>query len=144
MGWLSRFLNSNMGLKAIMAVSGLLLVGFVIVHMAGNLQIFLGADVLNHYGEMLHSNKELLWIARSGLILAVLAHIYAATVLTLRSRAARPVGYKVHKRVSQSYSARTMRWGGVIVLAFIVFRGPMIAWRSIAEACMSTEGDSAG
>ena len=121
MGWLSRFLNSSMGLKAIMALSGLMLVGFVVVHMAGNLQIFLGAAALNHYGEMLHSNKELLWIARSGLIVAVLAHIYAATVLTLRSKAARPIGYKVHKRVSQSYSARTMRWGGVIVLAFIVF-----------------------
>jgi succinate dehydrogenase / fumarate reductase cytochrome b subunit len=110
-----------MGLKVIMALSGFMLVGFVVVHMLGNLQIFLGAATLNNYGEMLQGNKEILWIMRSGLILAVLAHIYSATVLTLRSRAARPVGYKMHKRVSESYSARTMRWGGVIVLVFIVF-----------------------
>ncbi len=121
MGWLSRFLKSNMGLKVIMALSGFMLVGFVVMHMLGNLQIFLGADALNHYGEVLQGNKEVLWILRIGLIAAVLAHIYSATVLTLRSKAARPVGYKMHKRVSDSYSARTMRWGGVIVLVFIVF-----------------------
>lgn len=121
MGWLSRFLKSNMGLKVIMALSGFALVGFVVVHMLGNLQIFLGANALNHYGEMLQGNKEILWILRIGLIAAVLAHIYSAVVLTMRSKAARPVGYKVHKRVSESYSARTMRVGGFIVLAFVVF-----------------------
>ena len=121
MGWLSRFLKSNMGLKVIMALSGFMLVGFVVVHMLGNLQIFMGAETLNNYGEMLQGNQEVLWALRSGLILAVLAHIYSAVVLTMRSKAARPVGYKMHKRVSESYSARTMRWGGLIVLAFIVF-----------------------
>jgi len=121
MGWLSRFLKSNMGLKVIMALSGFMLVGFVVVHMLGNLQIFLGSEPLNHYGEMLQGNQEVLWILRSGLILAVVAHIVSAVVLTKRARAARPVAYKVHKRVSESYSARTMRWGGLIVLVFIVF-----------------------
>jgi len=121
MGWLSRFLKSNMGMKVIMALSGLMLVGFVVMHSLGNLQIFLGKDTLNHYGEMLQGNQEVLWILRSGLILAVVAHIVSAVILTRRSRAARPVAYKVHKRVSESYSARTMRWGGLIVLAFIVF-----------------------
>lgn len=121
MGWLSRFLNSNMGLKAIMALSGFALVGFVVVHMLGNLQVFLGAEALNKYGEMLQGNKEILWLARIGLLGAVAAHIYSAVVLTLRARAARPVAYKVHKRVSETYAARTMRVGGFIVLAFIVF-----------------------
>jgi succinate dehydrogenase / fumarate reductase, cytochrome b subunit len=121
MGWLSRFLKSNMGMKVIMALSGLVLVGFVVMHSLGNLQIFVGKETLNNYGEMLQGNKEVLWILRSGLILAVVAHIVSAVILTKRSRAARPVAYKVHKRVSESYSARTMRWGGLIVLAFIVF-----------------------
>jgi succinate dehydrogenase / fumarate reductase cytochrome b subunit len=121
MGWLSRFLKSNMGMKAIMALSGLMLVGFVVIHSLGNLQIFLGKDTLNHYGEMLQGNQEVMWILRSGLILAVVAHIVSAVILTKRSRAARPVPYKMHKRVSESYSARTMRWGGLIVLVFIVF-----------------------
>jgi hypothetical protein len=72
MGWLSRFLKSNMGMKAIMALSGLMLVGFVVIHSLGNLQIFLGKDTLNHYGEMLQGNQEVMWILRSGLILAFL------------------------------------------------------------------------
>ena len=104
MDWLQRFLTSTIGLKVIMAVSGLVLVGFVIGHMLGNLQIFLefveegmGREALNQYGALLKGNKLLLWGTRVTLLVAVAAHIYSACVLTLRARAARPANYKQHK-----------------------------------------------
>ena len=111
-----------------MALSGLVLVGFVVGHMLGNLQILLelfgeglGREALNDYAALLQGNKLLLWGARIVLLAAVLAHLYSAWVLTMRSRAARPAGYSQHKWLSGSYAVRTMRWGGVIVLAFIVY-----------------------
>ena len=80
-----------------------------------------GRDALNNYAEMLHSNKLLLWVARIGLIGAIGAHVFSAFLLTKRASAARPSSYKRHKWLSGSYAVRTMRWGGVILLAFIVY-----------------------
>lgn len=121
MTWLTQFLRSTIGLKIIMAVSGLALFGFVLGHMAGNLQVFLGPEVINEYGEMLQGNLELLWIARLGLLAAVGAHIYSAAVLTLRSKAARPVAYKTRKWNADTYAVRTMRVGGIILFFFIIY-----------------------
>ena len=131
MNWLGRFKDSNIGLKVAMALSGVVLLGFVFVHMLGNLQIFIdigefekiaaGDTALDHYGAMLHGNMELLWGARITLLAAVLIHIVTAVKLTMRNRAARPVAYKVKKSVQESYAARTMRVGGFIILAFIIF-----------------------
>lgn len=121
MDWLKRFLGSTIGLKAVMAVSGVMLVGFVIAHMLGNLQVFMGREVFNHYGDTLQSLGELLWIMRLGLLGAVVAHIASAVALILRSKAARPQGYKKHALIANKYAARTMRYGGLIVLAFIVY-----------------------
>ena len=91
MSWLSRFLRSTIGQKLVMAVSGLLLVGFVIAHMVGNLQIFLpdGGAALNEYAAMLQGNKGVLWAARLGLLGAVGAHIWSAFKLTRSANAAR-------------------------------------------------------
>jgi succinate dehydrogenase / fumarate reductase cytochrome b subunit len=121
MSWLGRFLLSTIGLKIVMAVSGLMLVGFVLAHMLGNLQVFLGPDAINAYGTALQSNQAILWVARSGLILAVLAHIGSAAKLTMLSKAARPVATRKHSWFDQRYAVRTMRWGGIIILAFIVY-----------------------
>ena len=99
----------------------MMLVGFVLAHMLGNLQIFLSPDALNSYGAALQSNKAVLWIARIGLIGAVLAHIGAAAKLTMSSKAARPIATRSKTWFDQRYAVRTMRWGGVIVLAFIVY-----------------------
>ncbi len=121
MSWLTQFLRSTIGLKIIMAVSGLALFGFVLGHMAGNLQVFLGPEAINEYGAMLQGNKELLWGARLGLLAMVTAHIYSAVTLTMRSKAARPVAYKQRKWNSDTYAVRTMRVGGIILLGFIVF-----------------------
>lgn len=120
MTWLKQFLGSNIGLKVVMALSGLGLFGFVIAHMLGNLQVFLGADKFNAYAAMMQGNP-LLWVARIGLLSMVLAHIGSAGVLVLRSNKARPVGYKKHTFLSGSYAVRTMRYGGLVLLAFIVY-----------------------
>lgn len=119
----SSFLGSTLGRKAVMAVTGLVLFGFVVGHMAGNLQVFLGPAALNEYGiflrEFLHGTG--IWIARGGLLAAVLLHIWAATSLTLDSRAARPQGYRKVRHTESTYASRTMVWSGPILALFIVY-----------------------
>jgi len=122
MGWLGRTLGSSIGLKWMMALSGLALVGFVVVHMIGNLQVFLGADALNHYAVALREMPfQLLWVARVILLAAVLVHIFSAVRLTNLNRAARPEAYAMKKPVASTYASRTMMMGGLILLAFIVY-----------------------
>ena len=111
-----------------MAVTGIVLVLFLFAHMAGNLKIFFGGPTFDHYAHWLRSIGTpllpadwYLWIQRTTLTAAVIGHIVAATVLTVRARRARPVKYAHRPKVQGSYAARTMRWGGVIVLLFIVF-----------------------
>src|SRR4029078_13503898 len=115
-------LRSSLGLKIVMAVTGLILFGFVIGHMIGNLQVYLGPEVFNHYAETLRDpgHGMLLWIARAGLLVAVGLHIWSAWRLTLMNNAARPVGYRETERRESPYAARTMRWSGVILLLCIV------------------------
>lgn len=121
MKWLTKFLTSTIGMKILMAVTGLMLFGFVLVHMVGNLQVFLGEHTYNHYAQMLQGNPEIVWIARMGLLGAVVAHMFSAISLTMRSKGARPQGYKMKKWLSGTYAVRTMRFGGFVLLAFIVF-----------------------
>jgi succinate dehydrogenase / fumarate reductase cytochrome b subunit len=106
-----------------MGVSGLLLVGFVIAHMAGNLLIFSGPKAINDYGEFLqHGTHGLIWFARLGLLAAVGVHIWAAVSLTRLNHAARDTGYKAgRKSPATTYAARTMRYGGFIILLFIIY-----------------------
>lgn len=119
--WLGEFYRSTIGKKIIMAVTGLIGIGFVIAHMAGNLQAFVGPNKLNAYGALLHGPlAELLWLVRLVLIVAVLLHILMAYQLTMRSRAARPVGYRERNPQVSTWASRTMRWGGVLLLVFIV------------------------
>src|SRR5215210_208242 len=114
--------QTSIGKKVIMAVSGLILFGYVFVHMLGNLKIYQGADKINAYGVFLREvgapllyEQQLLWMARIILLAATVLHIWAAYQLTRRDLAARPVGYAVRKNVAQGYAARTMRWGGVLI-----------------------------
>lgn len=122
----ARFYDAPVGKKAVMAVTGLILVGFVFVHMAGNLQIFLpvgedGVHPIDKYGLLLHSSEELLWGARIVLLASVVLHIWAAIQLALKARAARPIGYVKTDAMNSSYAARTMYWSGPIVAVFIVY-----------------------
>jgi succinate dehydrogenase / fumarate reductase, cytochrome b subunit len=120
--------RSTVSLKILMAVTGLLLVAYLFAHMAGNLKIFMGAESFDHYAHWLRQigvpllpETWYLWIQRTGLTLAVLGHIVAATILARRARKARPVRYAHRPKVQGSYAARTMRWGGVIVLLFVIY-----------------------
>ena len=120
--------RSTVGIKIVMAVSGLLLLAFLVAHMAGNLKIFFGAEPFDHYAHWLRDigapvlpHTWYLWIQRFVLTAAVVGHAWAATTLALRAKRARPVAYAHRPKVQGSYAARTMRWGGVIILLFIVW-----------------------
>lgn len=113
-------------LKFVMAVSGAAMLLYLVLHMIGNLKIFLGGHELDHYAAWLRTILEpalppggVLWTVRVGLVVAILAHIWSATVLTVRAKRARPVRYLVRNKLPGSYAARTMRWGGVIIVLFV-------------------------
>ncbi len=112
---------TSIGKKAIMALTGLALFGFVMIHMVGNLQIFLGQDALNGYAEFLESTGELLWVARAVLLSCLVLHVATAVMLSRENRAARPVRYAHEGTVQASYASRTMLMSGIIVFAFIVY-----------------------
>lgn len=120
-GRFSRFFTATNGKKIVMAVSGLILWGFLIGHMAGNLQVFLGPKVFNHYAETLKSMPPLLWGTRITLLIAVGLHIWSAFALMRLKNAARPVGYVKKASVASTYASRTMYWSGPILLAFIIY-----------------------
>ena len=120
--------GSVIGKKIVMAVTGIILIGFVLAHMAGNLKIFSGPDEINAYSRFLRdvgfpelANGQLLWIVRIILLVSVTLHIVAAYQLTVMNSKARPIGYSNRKNVETSLGAVTMRWGGVLLLVFIVF-----------------------
>ena len=115
-----RFYQAAIGKKAVMGVTGLIGIGFVIGHMAGNLLVFRGPQAMNAYSRFLKSTGELLWIVRFVLIGAVILHVVAAWQLTVQNRAARPVGYVDRKPQVTTFASRTMRWGGALLLLFIV------------------------
>jgi succinate dehydrogenase / fumarate reductase cytochrome b subunit len=115
------FYRSSVGKKIIMGVTGLILVGFVISHVASNLLVFQGPGGIDAYAAFLRSTGKLLWIARAGLIITAILHIDAAYQLTVRARASRPQGYARRSPQVSTWGARSMRWGGVLLLAFIIF-----------------------
>jgi succinate dehydrogenase / fumarate reductase cytochrome b subunit len=108
------------GKKAVMGVTGLIGVGFVILHSLGNLLIFQGSTALNTYSHFLKASAELLWALRVTLIVAVVLHVIAAVQLTRQSRAARPIGYEKREPQVATVASRTMRLGGALLLVFIV------------------------
>jgi succinate dehydrogenase / fumarate reductase cytochrome b subunit len=117
------FWRSSIGRKVVMAVTGAILFGFVLGHLAGNLTVYLGPEALNGYAVFLRQflHGAGLWVARAVLLLSVILHIWSATSLTLSSRAARPVGYRERQWTESTYASRTMRWSGVIILLFVIY-----------------------
>ena len=120
--------STMVGKKVVMAVTGIVLVGFVVAHMLGNLKIFLGAETIDAYaaflrtmGEPLFPYSLLLWAVRLVLFVCVALHITAAVQLTLMNWAARPQGYDTKQSIATTYAARTMRWSGAIVALFVVY-----------------------
>ncbi|MBE7325925.1 succinate dehydrogenase cytochrome b subunit [Nocardioides sp. Y6] len=111
-----------------MAVSGLVFIGYLLAHMYGNLKVFAGHDAFNEYahhlrefGEPMLPHEGLLWIMRVVLIVALVAHVWAALVLTGRAHKARSSKYTVKKNLASSLSSRTMRWGGLTILIFVIW-----------------------
>jgi len=117
------FLNSSVGAKVVMGLTGLALWGFVLGHMVGNLQVFQGAEPLNAYGEMLHTlgHGAGLWAVRSVLIVIVVSHIVFGLKLARQNRLARGVEYRVKKQRRTNLASLTMAVSGLMILAFIVF-----------------------
>lgn len=120
--------DNVIGKKIVMAATGVVLVLFLVAHVAGNLKIFVGPDQMNAYARFLREvggpefeRGQVLWIARIVLLACAVLHIVAAYQLTMMNRRARPVNYSAKKNVETTLAARLMRWSGVILLIFIVF-----------------------
>jgi len=135
MSWFGDFYKSAVGKKAVMAVSGIILFGFVLVHMLGNLKLYEGPQLLNSYAGFLRSvggpavpPSGLLWVARLVLLVAVFLHMWAAWQLTLLNRQARPADYARRDIVHTTYASRTMRWGGIIILLFVIYHLLDLTW----------------
>jgi succinate dehydrogenase / fumarate reductase cytochrome b subunit len=128
-----------------MAVTGLIGVGFVILHVAGNLQAFAGREKINAYSALLHGpGAELLWLARVILIVAVVLHVMMAVQLTQRARAARPVGYHERDPQVSTLASRTMRWGGALLLVFIIVHLLHFTTRQVDPGRWAHRLDAAG
>lgn len=120
--------RSSIGKKAVMALTGFILVGFVVIHMVGNLKIYTGAEHLNAYagflrdvGEPVLPRETLLWIARIVLLVSVGLHILMAYQLSRANWESRPVRYDTKRNIQATYASLTMRWGGIIILLFVIY-----------------------
>ncbi|MGD0039592.1 MAG: succinate dehydrogenase cytochrome b subunit [Isosphaeraceae bacterium] len=118
---LQRMLNSSIGLKITMALTGVILSGFVLVHMLGNLQVYQGAEALDAYGKLLRKEPALLWTFRLVLLSAVGLHIWAFVALTRKNLQARPQAYQARKYKESSLASRWMIITGPLILAFIIY-----------------------
>jgi succinate dehydrogenase / fumarate reductase cytochrome b subunit len=124
----ARSTRSTIALKMLMAVSGIIFILFVLLHMYGNLKAFAGHDAYNEYAEHLRTIGEpmlprsgLLWVIRAVLIVSLVVHVYSAAALWRRANSARTVKYQVKRNKASSFSSRFMRWGGLTLLVFIVW-----------------------
>lgn len=128
MTWFGNLYRSAVGKKAVMAATGVILFGYVAIHMVGNLKLYLGPEHMNEYAHFLRNvgapavpEHGVLWLVRIVLLVAVVLHVHAAYALTMMNREARPSGYRDRGFVKATYAARTMRWGGVILLLFVLY-----------------------
>ena len=136
MPWPLRFYRSAVGKKWTMGLTGLMLIGFVVVHMLGNLKVYLGPDEINHYGEALRDlggdlvpRTYLLWALRVGLIAAFGLHIHSAFSLTVMNRRSRPTKYQAKQDyVAAEFAGRAMIWTGIIVVLFIAWHLADLTW----------------
>ncbi len=152
MTWIGSFYRSALGKKAVMAVTGIFIFGWVFGHMVGNLKLYFGAQHYNEYAHWLrvmgapllpqvYGSSVGLWIVRILLIAAIWFHIQAATQLTLMNWAARPIDYNDRDYVVAGYASRTMRWGGVIILLFIIYHLMQLTWGMHVAPASFIEGD---
>lgn len=128
MSWFLNFYRSAIGKKMVMALTGIVLFGWITAHMLGNMKLYLGAQHMNEYATWLRTmgapavpSTGLLWLSRLVLIVAISFHIHSTIALTLMNRKARPVGYSSRNYVEASFASRTMRWGGLLIILFVIY-----------------------
>ena len=121
--------NSSIGIKLVVAVTGCLLLLFVIGHMVGNLQIFLGQDALNTYAEKLRAFPALLWLVRLGLLAIASVHVVLTIYLALQNNQARPTSYRRKEPIKATFSSRTTVVSGLVILAFVLYHLMHFTWR---------------
>jgi succinate dehydrogenase / fumarate reductase cytochrome b subunit len=138
MAWFPDLYRSAVGKKAVMAATGIILFAFVLGHLLGNLKLYLGPEALNGYSRFLRSAGEplvpanvLLWAVRVVLVGCAALHVWAAWQLSRASRAARPDAYVAGTRIHTTYASRTMRWGGVIILLFVIYHLLHLTWGTV-------------
>lgn len=135
------FLRSTIGMKVLMALSGFFLFAFAVEHVVGTMMFLIGPAWINGYGKVLHAFPPLVWTFRSLLLLAAAVHICSATQLWLRQRAARPVSYQTRRYLRSSYAARTMKYSGPFIAAFVVFHLAHLTWGFNVVPAPFIEGD---
>lgn len=128
MGRIRAFWRSLVGKKVIMAVTGVILLLFLIGHLIGNLQIFVGPERLNAYSEFLKRLGELLWVVRFVLLASLVLHVIASVQVSLASKRARPADYEKKKSIETSYAARTMIWSGPLIFLYVAYHLAMFTF----------------
>ena len=115
------FYQESLGKKVVMAVTGVVLFGYLVGHLLGNLQVYLGAQQMDNYAAFLHSMPALLWGVRVLLVVSIIAHIVASIQLARVKQTARPISYVKQEAIASSYASRTMMWSGPIIALFVIF-----------------------
>jgi succinate dehydrogenase / fumarate reductase, cytochrome b subunit len=138
------FTRSSIGRKFIVAVTGVILVGFIIGHLLGNLQVFLGPDAMNSYAANLQALGPALWGARIFLLIVVVLHIYFTIRLAIDNRAARPDRYAQKEHVKSTFASRSMAISGLVLLAFIVYHLAHFTVRVTDARFAQMQPDAAG
>lgn len=128
-------LRSSIGKKIIMAITGLIWVGYLLMHMYGNLKVFGGAEAFNHYAESLRTlgapllgHGHALLVARAGLLIAIILHVWCAVALKRMAARARPQRYDTYRIMNANYAMVTMRWGGAAIAAFLLYHVAHLTW----------------
>jgi succinate dehydrogenase / fumarate reductase cytochrome b subunit len=113
--------QNQVGKKFLMAATGFILAAYVVVHLLGNMQLYMGRETINNWAHLLHASSGFLWTARIVLLVAVLTHALAGIMLTLEKGKARPVAYAEQINIQASFASRTMIWSGLVIAAFVVY-----------------------
>lgn len=129
MAWIKQTVNSSIGGKLVVGLTGLALVGFIVAHMSGNLLIFAGREAINSYAAGLRQFPALLWGARIGLLAAAVLHIYFTIKLNLHNRAARPQAYVKKSYARASLQSRSMVLSGLVVIFYALYHLAHLTWR---------------
>lgn len=139
MGRVGTFYRSLVGKKVIMAVTGVLLLLWIVGHLLGNLQIFEGPERLNAYAAFLKKTGEIIWAVRVVMLVALVLHIVASIQVSLAAKRARPIGYAVKKSIETSYAARTMIWSGPLIFLYIVYHLMMFTFLTTGPGYSPTD-----